>query len=64
MDGLVTCRACQNFGRAPHATKAMREDFRWFHRQVSYTPTVGCKISGEHLAPDLPRRCDFFEAKP
>lgn len=63
MDGLVVCCGCKNFARAPHATRAMREDFRWFHRQQTYTPPKGCRLTGEHLASGLPRRCDKFEGK-
>jgi hypothetical protein len=62
VDDRVTCSGCKNFGRAPHASPELRADFQYFHRQPAYRPPKGCKLTGEHLAPDRLRRCEKFES--
>lgn len=62
MNELITCRPCRHYGRAPHATPELRADFQYFHQQASYRAPKGCKLTGEHWAPDRTHRCEKFEA--
>lgn len=59
-DDRVTCAACKNFGPVGHASQSRQEQFRWWFRLKEYKKMPGCRLTGEHLAPNLPRRCDRF----
>ena len=58
--GLVACSDCARYCLTGHAAQGTRDIFGWWHGDRPYRPRPGCGLTGEHLAPELARRCENF----